>query len=140
MKKKISAAAVLSMLAVFCSGAVLGVLGDRLYTAKSVTAAPAPKKETPDEWRKRFVSEMQTRLHLKTDQLSQLNVILDQTRDEFRSAREEGKAKMKSIQLAQVDKVKAMLDDAQKAEYQKMLDEREKRAKEREKQGPPPHP
>ena len=141
MKMKMSAAAIASMLAVFFSGAMLGALGHRLYTANTVTAAPAPKRESPEEWRKRFTAEMQSRLHLKQDQVEKLSGILDATRDEFRAAREENKEKMKSIQVAQVEKVKSMLDESQKPEYEKMLEEREKRMKEREKQqGAPPRP
>ncbi len=138
MKMKLSATAILSILAVFASGAAVGVFGHKLYSAKTVTAAPAPHKETPEEWRKRFVAEMQTRLQLNTNQLNQLNTILDQTRDEFRAAREDNKNKITQIRLSQVEKVKAMLDDKQRAEYEKMREERERRAREREKQGPPP--
>ena len=140
MKMRISAAALLSMLAVFSSGAVLGALSYKLYTAKTVTAAPAPKKETPEEWRKRFMGEMQSRLSLKSEQVGELSSILDDTRDRFRAAREENQTKMKSIQLAQREKIKSMLNDAQKAEYGKMLEERERRNKEREKQNASPKP
>src|SRR5689334_15894396 len=129
MKNKISFAAVLSMAAVFCSGLAIGALGHRLYTARTVTAA-APK-QSPDEWRKKFIAEMQTRLVLQPEQLTKLNTILDDTRDKFRAAREEGKQKMKEIHLGQVAEVNAMLDEKQKAEYGKILAEREQRMKER---------
>jgi Spy/CpxP family protein refolding chaperone len=138
MKNKLSIAAVLSMAAVFCSGVVLGALGHRLYTANSVTAA-APR-QTPEEWRKKFKAEMQGRLNLQADQMTKLDVILDDTRDKFRAARDEGKAKMKEIHQSQVAQVNAMLDERQRVEYAKMLAEREAKAKEREKQGPPPPP
>lgn len=137
MRNKLSIAALLSMAAVFCSGVVLGALGHRLYTAKTVTAA-APR-QTPEEWRNKFLAEMQTRLQLQTDQVSKLNTILDETRDKFKAAREDGKEKMKQIHLAQIEQVNAMLNEKQRGEYAKVLAEREQqRAKEREKQTPPP--
>src|SRR4051794_32183296 len=131
MKNKLSIAALLSMAAVFCSGVVLGGLAHRLYTAKSVTAAPA--KQTPEERGKKFQAEMQTRLQLQPEQVSKLNTILDDTRDKFKAAREDGKEKMKQIHLAQIEEVNQMLNEGQRAEHAKILAEREQRAKEREK-------
>src|SRR5216683_935097 len=109
--KKLSFVAVLSTLAVFCSGVVLGALGYRLYSAPTVVTAPA--KLSPEEWRKKFVGEMQTRLHLDANQTTQLNTILDETRKQFDDARQRGREEMKKIHLGQVDRVRGILTDAQ---------------------------
>jgi Spy/CpxP family protein refolding chaperone len=126
--KKLSFVAVLSTLAVFCSGVTLGALGYRLYSAPTV-ATVAPAKLSPEEWRKKFLGEMQTRLNLDANQTSQLNTILDETRKQFDEARKRGREEMKKIHLGQVDRVRAMLTDAQRPEYEKILEERDKRMK-----------
>ena len=62
---------------VFASGAVVGVFGQRLYTASSVSAKTT---RNPEEFRKRILATMERRLSLTPDQESQVNVILDATR------------------------------------------------------------
>jgi hypothetical protein len=66
---------------VFGSGAVVGALSHRMYTATTVVAKTPPP---PDEWRKQYVSEMKTRLKLRDDQLLRLGLLLDETRSRVR--------------------------------------------------------
>ena len=75
---KLSRAAIaLYVSLVFASGAVLGVFGHRLYTVSSVSAKAV---RNPEEFRKRTMAEMQTRLKLTDDQVLKLNAIMDETR------------------------------------------------------------
>lgn len=111
---------------IFFSGLVLGALGHRLYTVNSVGA---DSRRSPDEWRKRYTSEMQSRLHLSAQQVGQLNTILDETRTAFHQAREKMRPEMESIREMQFAKIRAILDNSQKAEYEKMRAEREKNMK-----------
>src|SRR5512138_875976 len=90
---------------IFLSGLVLGGLGQRLYMVRSVDASNA--RRNPDEWRKRYTEEMRTRLSLNADQLSQLNGILDRTRQEFHDARERMKPEMDAIRDRQVNNIRA---------------------------------
>jgi hypothetical protein len=108
---------------VFLSGAVAGGVGVRLYTLNSVNAS-APK--TPEEFRKQYVAEMRSRLKLTDQQVSQLQPILDETRQRYRDLHEKNRPALKAIQDEQVAKVRAILTVAQQGDYEKMREEREK--------------
>lgn len=112
---------------IFLSGLVLGALGQRLYMVRSVDAGSL--RRNPDEWRKRYTQEMRTRLSLNADQMSQLNGILDRTRQEFKEARERQKPEMDGIRDRQVNNIRAILTEPQRAEYEKMREERERNMK-----------
>ena len=130
----------ISLLAVFVSGAVVGAFGHRLYMVRSVysgpttTAAPAPPK--PEEFRKKYVDELRTRLHLDEPQLGKLNVILDQTREKFHQARERSKERSRTessqIRQEQRNQIRAMLKPEQQPEYEKITQERDARERERQ--------
>jgi len=113
---------------VFVSGMVLGVFGQRLYT-ESVVSAKSTGRPTPEEWRKRYTAEMQSRLKLQPDQLTQLNAILDETRARTREVHERTIPGLQTIRKEQQDKIRAMLQPAQQTEYDKILMEREEREK-----------
>lgn len=113
------------LLLVFLSGIVVGVFANRLYVMNSVSANANPK--TPEEWRRKYVEEMRSRVRLSPDQVRQLEPILDETRRLFHEAHERAKPELKAIQDAQVQKVRAILSEDQKAEYEKFRAEREKR-------------
>ena len=74
-------AAALYVVLVFLSGAVVGVFGDRLYTAKAVIANVSVPK--PADYRKQYVEDMTKHLQLTRDQVTQLGAILDDTRTKF---------------------------------------------------------
>ncbi len=115
----------LYLLLVFVSGVVVGVLGHRLYTASSVIAT-RQNPRTPEEYRQKYLAEMRTRLKLDEAQVKQLNTILDNTRDQFRDFREKHKSEFKAIQDGQVAKINALLNDTQRAEYERMRQERDR--------------
>jgi hypothetical protein len=119
-------------LLIFASGIAVGAFGLRLYTAKSVAANTA---HDPAEWRKRYVAEMQSRLHLDPAQDRKLNEILDETRVRFTEAKERMKPEMERIRNEQVEKIRAMLTDTQRPEYDKMRRERQEREKKQGKSG-----
>src|SRR5690348_14080335 len=79
---------------IFVSGAVVGALGYRLYSPPQARA-----RMTPEEWRRQYLSEMQTRVNLTPDQLEKLNAILDGTHTRFRAAHEKNDQIMKQIVL-----------------------------------------
>jgi transposase len=113
----------LYLLLVFLSGGAVGFFGHLLY--RPVTARTATvSKPTPEELRQKRLLEMKTRLSLSDDQLRQLNSIYDGTRQEFT---EKIRPQMKVIQEQQVGKIRVILTDVQRAEYEKMLQEAEKK-------------
>jgi uncharacterized membrane protein len=127
------------VLGVFLSGVLVGGFAHRLYMVRSVNSAPLSRPRSPEEFRKRYMEEMRTRLHLSREQETTLSQILDETRDRFKELRDRTKPQMDAIQAEQraiheeqVAKVKAILNDPQKAEYDKMRAERARR------KGPPP--
>jgi hypothetical protein len=135
--KKSSWSVAAYLIAVFASGVLVGAVGHRLYSTNPVIATTATEHQPtrPEDYRKKYVSEMQTRLKLSASQLEQLNGILDITRERFRELRERTRPEMKQIQQEQVEKIQIILNSDQQKEYAKMREEREReREKERERQ------
>jgi len=118
-------AAALYVALVFLSGAVVGVFGDRLYTAKTVNAnvSAVPK---PADYRKRYVEDMTTQLHLTSQQVTQLGAILDDTRNKFHEEHDRSKQQLAQIHDEQVQKIHEILSSVQLPEYEKFRIEREK--------------
>ena len=124
---------VLSMLAVFLSGALVGAFAHRLYTATEVGAA-APRR-SPAEFRQRYLSEMKTRLSLDDTQTARLSEVLDRTRDRFREFNDKHRPEISAIQEAQVREIRALLKPEQQPVYEQYLTERERKRKEFDKSG-----
>jgi|SRR5215472_1237705 len=108
---------------VFLSGAVFGIFGYRLYTAKSVNATTNTR---PADYRKQYVQEMTQRLHLTSEQISQLSTILDETKTKYDDEHERSKRQLSQFHDEQTQKIKEILTPAQVPEYLKFRAEREK--------------
>jgi hypothetical protein len=111
---------------IFLSGVAVGGFSHRLYTVSTVNAKT---QRDPNEWRMRYINEMQSRLGLRADQVSALNGILDETRARFHETREKMQPEFEAVKQQQIAKVKAILSPSQQAEYDKMRQEREAREK-----------
>src|SRR3981081_563002 len=88
-KSKLSA--LMSLILVFLSGGVLGAFAYRLYSAAPVQTpgnpgAPPPRS-SPEEARRKIISEMTSKLKLDDAQAKQLNAIMDQTHEAFEELR-----------------------------------------------------
>jgi Spy/CpxP family protein refolding chaperone len=110
------------LLVVFASGAVVGGFANRLYMAKTVSAVTETEKvpQTHAELNQKYIQEMRSRLHLTDAQIAELKQIMDSSDQRMREMK-------KSIKEEHIQKVVAMLDDGQKAEYAKWRADREKR-------------
>ena len=65
--------AFLSLLLVFCSGAVVGVFGYRVYSTSKVVVAPRPaEKQDPEVRRKQLIDEMTREVKLDPEQVVKL--------------------------------------------------------------------
>jgi hypothetical protein len=117
------------LLLVFLSGAALGVFSDHFYTTKTVLAKSVAARNDPNEFRHKYIEDMRNRLKLDAKQISTLSQILDETDVQMHDLHQKYRPEMTSIHNAQVDRVKGILSDAQRTEYQKMLDEREAKRK-----------
>src|SRR5437016_7704284 len=117
---------------VFLSGSVVGGFAHRLYTMNSVLASPVNPK--PDDYRRKYLDEMRSRLSLSAEQLAQMSAILDSTRTRYnevrakwdREAKVKAKPELKAIHEDQVQKIKGILSETQQAEYDKLRIERDK--------------
>ena len=118
------------MLLVFVSGILVGGFGYHLFTATSASA-----KATPAEFRKHYLGEMRARLKLTGDQVTKLNAILDESRERFHAAHAKIDPEMKKLRAEQTDKIRAILSDDQKVEFEKFRQEREKRMESRKPPG-----
>ena len=107
---------------------MVGAFGYRVYMASRFNArAERPK---PEEFRQRYIEMMKKRLNLTDDQLGQLNVILDRTRDRFHALDEDVmKPQKQAIRSQQIQDITAILNEQQRAEYEKWLQERAERRK-----------
>jgi len=120
---KLSRAAIVAYVGlVFACGAVMGALGHRLYTVSSVSAKAT---RNPEEFRKRVISDYQTRLKLSDTQVSKLSAIMDETRSRVEETRQKMKPAYQKIHEEQTDKVRAILNPDQQVEYEKIRKERE---------------
>jgi predicted nuclease with TOPRIM domain len=127
--KRTTLSTALYIFLVFLSGAVVGAFAHRLYTVNTVVSAK------PDEVRHHILDEMRTRLSLSDDQVKQLNAIMDSTKTRYQEvkkrwdeqSKQAAKPELKAITEDQHQKVKAILSEPQRVEYEKYLAERQKR-------------
>jgi len=113
------------LLAVFLSGGVVGFLVHHLYNMQSVNAKATPRG--PDDYRHKYVEEMRSRLSMQEEQVQQLNAILDSTRLRYREFREKHRAETNAIQEEQVSKIRSMLSEPQRLQYETMRAERDQK-------------
>ena len=136
--------AVLSLLLVFVSGGVLGAFTYRLYSLSPVQsgkdAGAPPRKLSPEEWRKKYVSDLIAAVKLDPQQIAALNGVLDRTRDEVEKLN--GKMKLEhnavnekwhpdreAIHHHQVESVRALLRPDQLPLYDAYRAERDRQRK-----------
>ncbi len=122
--RRSSLTAVVYLVLVFLSGALVGAFAYRLYRVGSVSSNAAPR--SPEEYRKHAIEEMSSRLHLSPEQVSNIQQIYDETRQRFRELHDKHRPEYRVIEDSQYQKILAVLTEPQRIEYQKMRDERER--------------
>jgi hypothetical protein len=133
--KKSGLLVALYLLLTFASGVSAGVLGFWLYSTRSVSADRRP---SPEEYRKRALEEYQTRLNLTPEQYQRLVIILDNSREVFRQLQDKHRPEYQAVQQHQVDQIRALLNDTQRTEYEKIREERERARKQKQGRNPGP--
>jgi hypothetical protein len=128
--RKSSFSAWVYLLMVFAAGSALGVVSDRLYTAKSVIAKSKP---SASEFRRRYIEDLRTRLSLDGKQVTGLSEILDNTDKRMQDLHERYRPEMTSIHQDQVEKVHGILTETQRAAYDKIRKERQRQREAEEK-------
>ena len=115
----------LYMALVFACGGVVGAFAYRLYTVSGVSANVAQRN--PEEFRKKFMADMKARLQLSDDQAAKLGSIMDETRARFREVRGKIEPEMEKIREDQRQRISELLSPSQNAEWQKIMEERQRR-------------
>ncbi len=110
----------------FCSGAAVGVLGNRLYEGRVVVAKNA------EDFRQRYVSEMRTKLKLTAAQVDRLQDILDDTKAKVKAVRDSYHPQMVKIKQEQINRVKSILNSDQINVYSRLVADHERRAREQD--------
>lgn len=143
--KRVKYWVVLQLLGVFASGLVVGALAYRFYDLRRTPPEAQLKKEGPAAFRARYIQTMRERLKLDEEQVRRLDQIMDASRRRVEEVRRRADSEvrnlmapeMEAIQKKQREDIEAILNEGQRAEYAKMLEERriemEKRRREREK-------
>jgi Spy/CpxP family protein refolding chaperone len=127
-----SVTAALYLLVVFLSGILLGGFGVGLYNSHS----PGRSMSKQEDPRRRWEHDMRTRLKLTPDQSTQLSAILKETRERYRALSDKWEPEARAIMDHQHEAIRAILTDDQKAEYEKMRQEREQHRRENQKNRP----
>ncbi len=123
---------------VFVCGGVVGAFGHRLYTVSGVSANVASRN--PEEFRKKYLADIKARLKLTDAQVTEMSVIMDDTRMRFRETRAIIEPQMKKIREDQQRKFAELFLPEQLAEWQKIAEERERARQNKKRGGPPPPP
>ncbi len=132
--------AFLSLVLVFCSGAVLGVVAYRLYAANAVVSPSSPpaKRPTPEDFVKSRLAELKERAHADDQQLEQIRQIYNGTHDQFNQLRakmdQEAQHEHATIDAEQVAKIKAVLRPDQIPIFEQLRAEHADRARKRKQQ------
>lgn len=124
----------LYMALVFVCGGVVGAFAFRLYTVSGVSANVGQRN--PEEFRKRFMADLKSRLQLSDDQAAKLGVIMDETRMRVRAARMTIEPELEKIRDDQKQKISELLSPNQQAEWQKILDERQRKRESKKNRAP----
>lgn len=112
----------------FFGGAAAGVLANRYYTTTTVSA------KASETYRHRYVAEMESTLKLTTAQVKQLEAIMDDTKAQYKAVRDSYRPAILQVKQEHIKLVKSILTAQQIPGYEKLLSERERRAREQDEQ------
>ncbi len=132
MKRNQWAALLLAAL-LFACGAAVGALGNHLYETKvSAKNAQDMIARNAEDYRQRYLNEMQTKLNLTAAQLNHLQDILDDTKAKVKAVRDSYHPAMLKIKFDQISRVKSILTPEQIPAYEQLVADHERRARESE--------
>src|SRR5215831_12281928 len=116
--------------AIFFIGIVTGVLISNFYTTRVLTGSPDPANPPDRTLRaQRDINKFYDYLGLNPAQREQMHKIGEETRHEFQELRKETQPRFEAIQEQSRIKVRAVLNDEQRAKYdefRRKMDERRK--------------
>jgi predicted nucleic acid-binding Zn-ribbon protein len=87
------------------------------------------------------MADMKSRLQLSDDQAEKLSAVMEDTRVQFRDVRKKFEPEMQKIREDQRQRISELLSPSQQAEWQKIVEERQRRREGKKgREGPPPPP
>jgi hypothetical protein len=126
----------LIVFSIFAIGFLAGILAMNLYE-RMRSNGPEEGRGKPQDF---IIKKMEQRLSLSTEQHSRIRSILDETFDRYKSLRvemrdqipqlKEYESKFDEVRLKQREKIREVLSEKQLPEFEKMLQEMEKRREE----------
>ena len=128
---KFKLSALVSLVLVFLSGVLVGAVAQRLYMVSSVSSnasgslPPGVRKQSPEDVRKHAVAEMRQRVKLDDSQVTQLEGIYDQTREQFDRLFQNRNAEARVLWDKQNDEIRHMLRPDQLPLFEKLHAEHE---------------
>src|SRR5580698_6452555 len=121
----------LYLVLVFASGILVGVESHRLYATTS-TARANSSPQNMGEFRRRYLDGMKTQVGVSDTQLTQINNILEDTRNKVNELAALEKPLHDRIQQEHIDQIKDLLTPQQKIAYDNWRAERERAKREAE--------
>jgi len=126
----------LYMALVFICGGVVGAFAHRLYTVSGVSANVGQRN--PEEFRKRFMADLKSRLQLSDEQAAKLGAIMDETRMRVRATRDTIEPELRKIRDDQRQRISELLSPSQRVEWQKINEERQRQRESKKNRALPP--
>jgi hypothetical protein len=118
----------LLLIAAFVLGLVVGALGMGLYVAQAGGRLPLARAESfPSSMLRRLSRE----LDLRPDQRERVEAVLQETGQEFSRLRDELRPRFRDIRARSRDRIRALLDREQQADFERLSTEWERRAEQR---------
>jgi len=121
-RTRLSAAAYLIL--VFASGILVGVVSHRLYMTTTASASVPPPPRSMQEFKRRYLADMRQKVHATDAQVADVNRILDDTKRKFDDLHAKEKPIRDKIQQDQLTQIRALLDDQQRAAFDRWHEER----------------
>jgi septal ring factor EnvC (AmiA/AmiB activator) len=108
---------------VFALGALVGASWGTIVVSRKIAFAEVPE----DKSRPGMIERFQSRLKLSPEQTQRLQAILDETHREFGRLHEAVKPQFEEIRQRMRSRIRQMLKEEQKREYETMIRERQGR-------------
>ena len=111
---------------VFVAGAVLGIAAAHFYAG----SLDGRSRISPHEYRLQLLAKLTEDLGLDEGQQREVEGILDESVERFRSVREAIEPELEAIRGERAERIMSLLDQRQRAKYESILEERERRREE----------
>ena len=108
---------------VFVAGAVLGIAATHFHADRLVGGS----RMSPHEYRLRLLAKLTEDLGLDEGQQQEVEVILDEIGERFRSVWEAIEPELEAIRAERAERIMHLLDQRQRTRYESILEERERR-------------